>query len=98
MNVAPPVSASTLVIAAVSDVLPWSTCPIVPILQCGLFRSNFALLIWISPNVGRSGHLRPHFVGDRLRHRLIVIEVHRVGGTALAHRAQGVDVAEHVRE
>jgi hypothetical protein len=25
VNVAPPVSASTLVIAAVSDVLPWST-------------------------------------------------------------------------
>ena len=25
-------------IAAVSVVLPWSTCPIVPILQCGLFR------------------------------------------------------------
>src|SRR5262249_17923689 len=37
-----PVSASTLVIAAVSVVLPWSTCPIVPTLQCGLFRSNFA--------------------------------------------------------
>jgi hypothetical protein len=22
--------------------LPWSTWPIVPMLQCGLFRSNFA--------------------------------------------------------
>jgi hypothetical protein len=30
------------VIAAVSDVFPWSTWPIVPTLQCGLFRSNFA--------------------------------------------------------
>ena len=39
---APPVFASTLVIAAVSDVLPWSTCPIVPMLQCGFVRSNFA--------------------------------------------------------
>src|SRR5262249_50869113 len=42
MNVAPPVSASTFVIAAVSDVFPWSTCPIVPPLQSGFVRSNFA--------------------------------------------------------
>src|SRR5919199_2729016 len=42
MNVAPPVSARIFVIAAVSDVLPWSTCPIVPTLQCGFVRSNFA--------------------------------------------------------
>src|SRR6185312_2144595 len=45
MNVAPPVSANTFVMAAVSVVLPWSTCPIVPTLQCGLFRSNFAFAI-----------------------------------------------------
>ena len=31
-----------LVIAAVSDVLPWSTCPIVPTFTCGFVRSNFA--------------------------------------------------------
>ena len=49
VNVAPPVSASTLVIAAVSDVFPWSTCPIVPMLQCGLFRSNFAFAIVVRP-------------------------------------------------
>jgi hypothetical protein len=36
------------VIAAVNDVLPWSTWPIVPMLQCGLFRSNFALPIFLS--------------------------------------------------
>ena len=29
-----------LVIAAVSDVFPWSTWPIVPTLQCGLSRLN----------------------------------------------------------
>src|SRR5277367_6801341 len=46
VNVAPPVSASTFVIAAVSDVLPWSTWPIVPTLQCGLFRSNFAFAMF----------------------------------------------------
>src|SRR5215475_5515079 len=49
MNVAPPVSASTLVIAAVSDVFPWSTCPIVPTLQCGFVRSNFAFAIVLDP-------------------------------------------------
>ena len=39
---------STLVIAAVKVVLPWSTCPIVPILQCGLLLSNLALAILTS--------------------------------------------------
>src|SRR5258706_6090909 len=44
-KVAPPDFASTLVMAAVSVVLPWSTWPIVPMLTCGLLRSNFSLLI-----------------------------------------------------
>src|SRR3712207_7314802 len=35
--------ASVLVIAAVSVVLPWSTCPMVPTFRCGLFLSNFPL-------------------------------------------------------
>src|SRR5579885_382978 len=48
MNVAPPVSARILVIAAVSDVLPWSTCPIVPMLQCGLSRLNFSFAMVFS--------------------------------------------------
>jgi len=30
------------------DVLPWSTWPIVPILQCGLLRLNFSLAICLS--------------------------------------------------
>src|SRR3954451_17307666 len=38
-------AASTLVIAAVSVVLPWSMCPMVPMFRCGLFRSNFSLAI-----------------------------------------------------
>src|SRR5690349_8877458 len=33
--------ASTLVMAAVSVVLPWSMCPIVPTFTCGLLRTNF---------------------------------------------------------
>ena len=37
--------ARTFLIAAVQVVLPWSTCPIVPMLQCGLLLSNLALAI-----------------------------------------------------
>src|SRR5262245_28000382 len=41
--------ASTIVIAAVSVVFPWSTCPIVPTFTCGFVRSNFCLAIgWSS--------------------------------------------------
>src|SRR6266404_5486886 len=36
---------STLVIAAVSVVLPWSMCPIVPTFTCGLVRSKLAFAI-----------------------------------------------------
>src|SRR5690606_25069200 len=39
-------SCSTLVIAAVNVVLPWSMCPMVPMFMCGLVRSNFALATW----------------------------------------------------
>src|SRR3954447_17823920 len=35
--------ASTIVIAAVSVVFPWSTCPIVPTFTCGFVRWNFCL-------------------------------------------------------
>src|SRR5215212_8724840 len=43
--------ARTLVIAAVRVVLPWSTCPIVPTLICGLVRSNFcfAIVVLVPP-------------------------------------------------
>src|SRR3954452_17564600 len=43
MNFAQPLSAATLVSAAVKVVLPWSMCPIVPTFTCGLERSNFSL-------------------------------------------------------
>src|SRR5215510_2049779 len=41
-------SCSTLVIAAVRVVLPWSMCPMVPMFTCGLVRSNLALATEIS--------------------------------------------------
>src|SRR5687768_942280 len=39
---------STFVMAAVSVVLPWSTCPIVPMFRCGLVRTNWLLAIVVS--------------------------------------------------
>src|ERR1700761_3109898 len=38
----------TFVIAAVSVVLPWSMCPIVPMFTCGFDRSNFSLPMTLS--------------------------------------------------
>src|SRR5438093_151785 len=47
MNWALPSRAATFVIAAVRVGLPWSTCPMVPTLTCGLVRSKrfFATLL-----------------------------------------------------
>jgi hypothetical protein len=42
---ASPLSERYLVMAAVRLVLPWSMWPIVPMLTCGLLRSNFFLAI-----------------------------------------------------
>src|SRR5688572_14312405 len=97
VNVAPPVFASTLVIAAVSDVLPWSTCPIVPMLQCGFVRSNFALPMCVFP---RSGLWLPAVVAEGLvglghpvrvlalldGRAAVVRRVHQLRREALLHR------------
>src|SRR5215471_14177751 len=101
-----PFSANTLVIAAVSVVLPWSTCPIVPTLQCGLLRSNFDLAMELSLSgpalflchVAGSGVLLLNLVSDRLRHFRVVVELHGECRPPLAHGAQRVDIAEHVGE
>src|SRR5919204_6407583 len=45
-----------------------------------------------------SSHLGADLVRHRLRHLLVMVEMHRVLGPALAHRPQGVDVAKHVGE
>src|SRR5688572_32201058 len=65
-NFAQPLSAATLVSAAVSVVLPWSMCPIVPTFTCGFDRSNFSFAICVSgfgpPEGGpyvRGGRLQP---------------------------------------
>ena len=41
-----PFFASTVVIAAVRVVLPWSTCPMVPTFTCGLDLSNFSFAMF----------------------------------------------------
>src|ERR1700730_5345286 len=53
-NSAPPLRPSTLVMAAVSVVLPWSMWPMVPTLTWGLVRSNFCLAMpLLLPAIGR---------------------------------------------
>src|SRR4029077_6776243 len=48
-NFAQPLSAATLVSAAVKVVLPWSMWPMVPTFTCGLDRSNFSLAMSQEP-------------------------------------------------
>src|SRR3954451_1561190 len=88
-------SVSTLVIAAVSVVLPWSMWPMVPTFTWGLFRSNFSLAM-VAPTFlsgdqtdGVDGDLlasdpSDDLVGDRLRDLLVRVELHRVRGAALS--------------
>src|SRR5436309_13510006 len=54
LTLALPCAASTARIAAVRVVLPWSMCPIVPTLTCGLVRwkTSFAILISALQNNG----------------------------------------------
>src|SRR5687768_7432072 len=86
------------VIAAVSVVLPWSTCPMVPTFTCGFVRSNFAFAILSS----KSRELLLDLVHDlfslRLRYFLIVAELHRVHRASLRLRAELGGVAEHLGE
>src|SRR3954454_22508412 len=82
-------SCRTLVMAAVSVVLPWSMWPIVPMLQCGLVRSNFALPTvgllqdWCYCDVGRQpGLFAASLLHDLFchiaRHFGVRVELHRV--------------------
>src|SRR5258707_11571126 len=59
--------ASTLVMAAVRVVLPWSMCPIVPTFTCGFVRSNFCLAIALLLPAPCHGHGGPDAVGLFLR-------------------------------
>src|SRR3977135_471048 len=92
-NSASPFIASTLVSAAVSVVLPWSTCPIVPTLTCGFVRSNFPFAIAV-PSCLRS-LLIDHSCRDRLRSFGVVLEFHRIRSAPLGGRTQRGRITEH---
>src|ERR1700710_217774 len=72
-------SCRTLVIAAVSVVFPWSMCPMVPTLRCGLVRSNFCLAIPVLPLLGSGSFggavLIGDLGGDRCRHFFVPVEL-----------------------
>src|SRR6185503_18147947 len=74
-----PLSANTLVMAAVRVVLPWSMWPIVPMFTCGLLRSNFCLLMSLLLLAAYAGH---DLAADVRRDFLVRIEMHRVGSPA----------------
>src|SRR4051812_45200558 len=59
-------SASTLVIAAVRVVLPWSTWPMVPMLRWGLVRLNWLLAMAV---LSRGGSLGARWVQDHAPRR-----------------------------
>src|SRR5687767_8420859 len=92
---ASPLRARYLVIAAVRLVLPWSMWPIVPILTCGLVRSNFFLAIVLSRASLDLG-LLDEFRGQVARHLGVMTELHRGRGAALRHAAQVGHVPEHL--
>src|SRR5277367_1908792 len=105
---------STLVIAAVEVVLPWSMWPIVPIFTCGLFRSNFSFAISLSaPQVKLFSVLNSWpclplgFFAARAannlfrnvsRNLLVVRKVHRETATSLRAAANFRGVTEHRRQ
>src|SRR6516162_8150856 len=104
-------SCSTRVIAAVSVVLPWSMCPMVPMLTCGLVRWNLAFATGFSSLVcdppagwGRTdcwllaSRLGDDLLGDAGRDLGIGIELHAVVRPALRPAAQIPHVAEHFRQ
>src|SRR2546429_3839733 len=101
--------ASTLVLAAVSVVLPWSMCPIVPTLTCGFLRSTFAFAMAVCPpsrswltqlrSLREARPSLPERLGaDALRHRLVVRELHREGRATLRARPEIRGIAEHLGE
>src|SRR3954466_4318304 len=101
-----PFNARYFEIAAVRLVLPWSMWPIVPMLTCGLVRSNFFLAIAVCSLVPLACAAAPaldlrllnELRGDARRDLCVVAELHRGGRATLAHRAQVRDVAEHLGE
>src|SRR5919202_4060904 len=68
---------STLVMAAVSVVLPWSMWPIVPMLMWGLFRSNFCFAIALPLLPLFASYSGDDLPRQSLRHFLVRVQLHR---------------------
>src|SRR5690606_7661689 len=92
----PYVSAITLMMAAVSVVLPWSMWPMVPTFTWGFERTNFSLAIAYSPSAALG--LGDDLLRDARGDGLILVELHGVDGTTLRLRAEVGGVSEHVGE
>src|SRR5581483_9842148 len=97
--------ASVLVMAAVKVVLPWSMCPMVPMLTCGLLRSNFSFAILLLPDSLPDSLFRnlalyagDDLFGNVLRHFLVLPEMHGEAAASLSARTQLGGVAEHLRQ
>src|SRR5208283_3682289 len=85
-------------------------CPIVPMLTCGLLRSNFSFAISVhSPALSQilTGRLsvgdlslRPadNLFGDRSRSLFVPAEVHRETAAALSARPDFGRISEHLRQ
>src|ERR1019366_355609 len=75
-------------------------CPIVPILMCGLLRSNFSFAIRENASLSRSLalYLADDFLGLRCRDFLVLAEMHGETAAPLRPRAQFGSVSEHGRQ
>src|SRR5919108_2319132 len=101
---------STLVIAAVKVVLPWSMCPIVPMFTCGLLRSNFSFAISSSapqsksckkpvlPKLLSAAGLLHNLFGESSGKFRVMRKMHGEIAAALRAASQIGGVAEHFRQ
>src|ERR1043166_10189183 len=86
---------STFVIAAVNVVLPWSTCPIVPMFTCGLLLSNFSFDM-SSSLLSYALDLCDYFFRNALRRLLISLKVHSRSGATLSGGSQVSRITKHL--
>src|ERR1035441_6247031 len=75
-------------------------CPIVPILMCGLVRSNFSFAMRENASLSRSLalDLAHDFLGLRCRDFLVLAKMHGETAAPLRPRAQFGSVPEHGRQ
>src|SRR5512146_3043313 len=87
----------TFVIAAVSVVLPWSMCPIVPTFRCGLFLSYFCFAMMNSLSKKKKLYFQ-NFRCHRLWCGRVVVKLHAENAATLRDRAELRGIAKHFRQ